>query len=76
MRTVTLQGGTHDGDTLPLPWWQPVLVMLKRITADERQALHIDGVIEWKDPEEVYEPVNGCRENSTWVLTKTVNYKP
>lgn len=76
MRPVTLRGGTHDGETVTLPWWQLVLYTPKIITDAERQALQIDGVVAWKIPDEVYVPATRSCGDGVWVLGRTVEYKP
>lgn len=71
-RLVKLIGGTRDGETVEVQTWQPLVYMTKRISIADGDALDIDGVMKWKNPEEVYER----NADGDFVYTRTVHYKP
>lgn len=72
-KLVKLVGGTHDGETVEVYSYQPLIYLAKRISMEEAADLDIDGTTAWKFPEEVYEKQ---LPSGDFVYRNTVNYKP
>lgn len=76
MKHFKLIGGPHNGQSMQIDSWVPVIYLSVPITAQEAQQLFIDDCVMWKAPEAVYRKRVAADGQAEFHFDKIVSYKP